>query len=262
MMKEFQLMKMNPWALAVRLLPALAAAALAWPVAALAQTAAVDPEALKMLRRSTDYIASTKQFSLDNDSSIEVVLNTGQKLQLDHRVALTVQRPDKMYAERVGELISQSFSYDGKSLSVNLPDQKVYATATVPPTIDGMLDMARDKLDVVAPGADLVYANAYQRLTDGLTSAFVVGKAFVGGARCDHIAFRNAEVDWQIWIQDGDLPLPRKFVITSKRMPGSPQFSSTLSNWNLAPNVSAATFAFTPPAGAQRIEFLPVSSPR
>jgi hypothetical protein len=245
-----------------RLLSALAVVAFAWPVAGLAQSALVDPEALKLLRRSTDYVAAAKQFSLVNDSSIEVVLSTGQKLQLDHRVALTVQRPDKMYAERVGELISQSFSYDGKSLSVNLPDQKVYATAMVPPTIDGMLDKARDKLDVVAPGADLVYANAYQRLTEGLTSAFVVGKAFVGGASCDHIALRNAEVDWQIWIQDGDLPLPRKFVITSKRMAGSPQFSSTLSNWNLAPNVSAATFSFTPPAGAQKVEFLPVSAPR
>ena len=255
-------MNRNKRAVISRLLPAFAVVAFAWPAASWAQSALVDPEALKMLRRSTDYVASARQFSLDNDSSIEVVLSTGQKLQFDHRVALTVQRPDKMYAERVGELISQSFSYDGKSLTVNLPDQKVYASAAVPPTIDGMLDVARDKLDVVAPGADLVYANAYQRLTEGLTSAFVVGKAFVGGARCDHIAFRNAEVDWQIWIQDGDLPLPRKFVITSKRMAGSPQFESVLSNWNLAPNVSAATFAFTPPAGAQRVEFLPVSAPR
>ena len=243
-----------------RLWSALAVVAFAWPVAGLAQS--VDPEALEILRRSTDYVAAAKQFSVDNDSSIEVVLSTGQKLQFDHRVALTVQRPDKMYAERVGELISQSFSYDGKSLTVNLPDQKFYASAAVPPTIDEMLDVARDKLDVVAPGADLVYANAYQRLTEGLTSAFVVGKAFVGGARCDHIAFRNAEVDWQIWIQDGDLPLPRKFVVTSKRMAGSPEFASTLSNWNLAPNVSAATFNFTPPAGARKVEFLPVSAAR
>jgi hypothetical protein len=242
------------------LLPAVAA--LAWPVAALAQANAVDPEALKLLRRSTDYLASLKQFSLDNDMSIEAVLSTGQKLQLGHRVALAVQRPNRMRAQRVGELLSQDFYYDGKTLSLSLPEQKFYASAPVPATIDGMLDTARDKLDVVAPGADLVYANAYQRLTEGLSDAFIVGKAYVAGTRCDHLAFRNNEVDWQIWIQDGDVPLPRKYVITSKRMPASPQFESVLFNWNLAPNVSEATFTFTPPSGAQRIDFLPIAAPR
>jgi hypothetical protein len=192
------------------------------------------------------------------DTTIEAVVSTGQKLQFGHRVAATVQRPNKMRAERVGELISQTFYYDGKSLSLNLPQEKFYATVAAPPTLEAMLDFARDKLDVIAPGGDLLYANAYERLTDGLTSAFVVGRAVVGGAPCDHIAFRNSEVDWQIWIQTGDKPLPRKFVVTSKRMPESPQFTSVMSNWETAPTVNSAIFSFTPPRGARQIEFLPV----
>jgi hypothetical protein len=121
-----------------------------------------------------------------------------------------------------------------------------------------MLDEARDKLAVIAPGADLVYSNAYERLTEGLTSAYIVGKAVVGGAPCDHVAFRNAEVDWQIWIQEGDKPLPRKFIVTSKRMPESPQFVSVLSDWQTPAEVADATFSFVPPQGSRRIEFLPV----
>ena len=160
-----------------------------------------------------------KQFRVDTDATIEAVLPTGQKLQFGQRVAVTVQRPNRMRVERVGELINQTFYYDGKTLSVNLPDEKYYATAQAPPTMEAMLDFARDKLDVIAPGSDLIYKNAFERLTQGLTSAFVVGKAVIGGVRCDHIAFRNAEVDWQIWIQEGDKPLPRKFIVTSKRMP-------------------------------------------
>ena len=81
----------------------------------------------------------------------------------------------------------------------------------------------------------------------------------IDGVRCDHIAFRNAEVDWQIWIQQGDKPVPRKFVITSKRMPGSPQFVSVMSNWQTAPVFTDATFSFVPPKGAQKIDFLPVA---
>jgi hypothetical protein len=252
-------MNMSTKPLSHWLLPALAAVAVAWPLAGQAQAGDVDPDALALLRKSTDYLAATKLFSLVTDTSIEAVLADGQKLQFGHRVAVTVQRPNKMRAERVGELIAQTFHYDGKSLSVNLPQQRYYATAAVPATLDGMLDTARDKLNVIAPGADLVYSNAYQRLTDGLTSAYVVGRATIDGARCDHIAFRNAEVDWQIWIQEGAKPVPRKFVVTSKKMTGSPQFTSVMSNWQTAPKVTDAMFAFAPPKGAQKIDFLPVT---
>lgn len=238
------------------LLPALAAVAVACPLASYAQAGDVDPEALALLRKSTDYLAAAKLFSLVTDTTIEAVLADGQKLQFGQRVAVTVQRPNKMRAERVGELIAQTFYYDGQSLSVNLPEYKYYATAAVPATLDGMLDTARDKLRVIAPGADFVYANAYERLTEGLTSAYVIGKAVIDGAPCDHIAFRNAEVDWQVWIQQGDKPVPRKFVVTSKKMPQSPQFTSLMSNWQTAPKVSASTFSFVPPEGAQKIDFV------
>jgi hypothetical protein len=241
-------------------LPVLAAVATAWSAASFAQSGAVDPEALQLLRRSTDYVAGAKQFRVVTDTTIEAVMSTGQKLQFGHRVAVTVQRPNKMRAERIGELITETFYYDGKTLSLNLPQQKYYATAAVPATLEGMLDFARDKLGVIAPGADLVYANAYDRLTEGLTSAMVVGEAVVSGALCDHIAFRNAEVDWQIWVQRGDKPLPRKFIITSKRMPDSPQFTSVLSNWEMAPKLSATAFNFSPPKGSTKIDFLPVAA--
>jgi hypothetical protein len=241
-------------------LPILLLLAAASPIASRAQSSDVDPDAIALLRRTTDYLTSLKQFRMEMDTTIEAVLSTGQKLQFGHRVAATVQRPNKLRAERVGELISQVFYYDGKSLSVNLPDERYYATVPAPPTIEAMLDFARDKLNVIAPGADLVYKNAFERLTESLTSAFVVGKAVVGGVRCDHIAFRNPEVDWQIWIQEGDKPLPRKFVVTSKRMPESPQFVVVMSKWDAAPKVTDAMFRFVPPKGSQQIDFLPAAA--
>ena len=242
------------------LLPVLAAMATAWPIATLAQTNDIDPAAIELLRRATAYLAGMKQFRMDTETTIEAVLANGQKLQFGDHVAVTVQRPNNLRAERVCELISQTFYYDGKTLSLNLPDQKYYATAAVPPTLEGMLDYARDKLDVIAPGADLIYKNASERFYEGLTSAFVVGKAVVGGVRCDHIAFRNPEVDWQIWIQEGDKPLPRKFVVTSKKVPESPQFVVVLSKWDPAPKITDATFSFVPPQGSRRIEFVQVGT--
>ena len=238
------------------LLPAFAALAAVWPITSTAQSDVVQPEAIELLRRATDYVAGLKQFRVDTDATLEFVLADGQKLQFGQRVSATVQRPNKMRADRVGDLVSQVIYYDGKSLSMNLPGDGYYATAEAPPTLEGMLDFARDKLGLVAPAGDLVYKNAFERLTDGLTSAFVVGTAAVGGVPCDHLAFRNAEVDWQIWIQQGKTPLVRKFIVTSKRMPQSPQFVVVMSKWDTAPKLTDATFSFVPPKKAQKIDLM------
>lgn len=242
------------------LAPAMLAMAALWPAPSPAQDTAIEPEALAILHHSTDYLASLKQFRFDADSSIEVVMSNGQKLELDHHVRLTVQRPSKLRAERVGEIISQTFTYDGNTLVVNMPKEGYYATADVPPTLDAMLDFARDKLGVIAPGSDLIYGNAFERLTAGLTEAYVVGDAVVAGVRCDHLAFRNAEVDWQIFIEHGAKPLPRKLVITSKLLAQAPDFSVVLNKWDTAPKLNDAMFTFKPGKGAKQIEFIPAAA--
>ncbi len=119
-----------------------------------------------------------------------------------------------------------------------------------PDTLEGMLDFARTSLDIVAPAGDLLYKNAYDILMDGVTEGFVVGKAVIEGVRCDHLAFRAPHVDWQIWIQEGAQPLPRRMVITTRDLPNAPQFAVTVTKWNLQPRFDAQTFGFTPPAGA------------
>ena len=119
-----------------------------------------------------------------------------------------------------------------------------------------MLDFARERLDIVAPAADLLYANAYEQFMQITTSGFVVGKAMVDGVSCDHLAFRGPDVDWQVWIAEGDRPLPRRYVVTTTGLPSHPEYTVTMTNWNVAPNVTSARFSFTPPAGAKLIDFL------
>jgi hypothetical protein len=85
----------------------------------------------------------------------------------------------------------------------------------------------------------------------------VVGKAVIEGVVCDHLAFRAPDVDWQIWIQEGPQPLPRKLVVTTLDLPNAPQFAVTVTRWDLQPPLDAQTFTFTPPPGARQIELLP-----
>jgi hypothetical protein len=230
------------------------------PQVALGQPAGIDPQATKLLKASTDFLASQKQFSVETHSTLEVVLISGQKIQFDHSARQSVQRPNKLRAERVGDLIDQVFYYDGKSLTLHNPRENYYATVAAPGTLEEMLDFARESLDIVAPAGDLVYKNAFEILMTDVTSGFVVGKGVVEGVRCDHLAFRAPHVDWQIWIQEGKQPLPRKLVITSRDVVNAPQFSVVATKWNLDPKFTAQTFSFSPQKAAKRVEFLPVST--
>ena len=170
------------------------------PWAMAVEPVGVDAQARQLLEASTRYLANQKRFTVDTLSTIEVVLHSGQKIQFDHSVSLAVQRPNKLRAERIGDLIDQQFYYDGKSLTLHNPDDNYYATLPAPQTVEGMLDFARESLDIVAPAGDLIYRNASEILLEDVTSGFVVGKSVVNGVRCDHLAFSDGHTDWQIWV--------------------------------------------------------------
>ncbi|HXV78534.1 MAG TPA: DUF2092 domain-containing protein [Candidatus Binatia bacterium] len=221
-----------------------------------AQPAGIQPEAEKLLRRMSDYIKGLQKFTVRTENTIEAVLTSGQKLQFNSPAMASVWRPNRLRADRKGDILSQEFFYDGKNLTLYNPKENLYATTPVPPTIDAMLDFAREKLDVIAPGAELMYSNSAERMLKESSSGFVVGPSVVAGVKSTHLAFRGAEVDWQIWIEDGDKPLPRKFILTSKKVAGEPQFTVLMRSWDLNPKLTEKEFTFTPTKGAKKIEFL------
>jgi hypothetical protein len=228
----------------------------AWPQPGRAQPSGIDPQAEKLLRRMSDYLAGRQQFSLKAESTLEAVLTSGQKLQYDSPATLVVSRPNKLRAHRKGDIANQEFFYDGKTLTLYNLKENLYATTAAPATLDEMFDFAREKLDVIAPGTDLFYKDAAEKMLKASSSGSVVGPSVVAGTKTTHLAFRGADVDWQVWIEDGDKPLPRKFILTSKQIKGEPEFTMVIRSWDLAPKVTDKEFAFVPPKGAKKIEFL------
>jgi hypothetical protein len=225
-----------------------------------AQPAGIDPQAEKLLRRMSDYLASRQQFTVKVESTLEVVLTSGQKIQFDSPATLEVSRPNKLRAHRKGDLANQEFFYDGKTLTLYNPRENLYATTAAPPTIDETLDFAREKLDIIAPASELLYKNAAEKMLKEASSGFVVGPSVVGGVKSTHLAFRGAEVDWQIWIEDGAKPLSRKFILASKKVTGEPQFTVLIRSWDVAPKFTDKEFTFVPPKGAKKIEFLQLTA--
>jgi hypothetical protein len=111
-----------------------------------------------------------------------------------------------------------------------------------------------------APLADLIYANAYDYLMEGTLAGFYLGLSKVQGQLCHHLAFRQKDIDWQIWIEDGPTPLPRKFLITDKKAKGL-QFTAWLSQWNTSPQLEDSLFTFVVPVKAEKVNLRPVAAP-
>jgi hypothetical protein len=80
----------------------------------------------------------------------------------------------------------------------------------------------------------------------------VVGTSSIDGVQCDQYAFREGEIDWQIWIQRGDQPVPRKVVIIDRTDEARPAYVARLT-WNTSAQFTKATFAFSPPKDAKAI---------
>ena len=227
------------------------------PAWASGSEAGIQPEAADLLKKATSYLAGLQKFSLETHNTIEVVLENGQKIQFDRANVATVQRPNKLHSRRIGDLADDEFFYNGETLTLHYPESGYYAMVEAPDTLEGMLDFARQSLDIVAPAGDFIYSNAFEILMEDVESAFVVdAPAFVEGAVCDHLAFSAPDTDFQVWIQRGDQPLLRKLVITSRDVLSAPQFTVNVRNWDLNPDVSPERFTARPAADATRIEFL------
>ena len=221
-----------------------------------AQAPGVDPAATKILKRTTDYLGSLKQFSVHTQNTLEDLLDSGQRIDLDVSANVIISRPNKLRAERKGDVISQTFYYNGKTLTLYNPTDKVYATEPAPDTIEGTLDYARESLGLIVPAADLVYRNAYSLLMQEVTLAKVVDKAVIGGVKCDHLLFSRPGVDFQVWVADTGKPLPYKYVVTDTGTPARLSVVTVMSNWNVAPAAADDRFTFVPPQGAKGIIFM------
>jgi hypothetical protein len=217
---------------------------------------AVDPAALRILKSMTDYMDGLKLFSVAVRSEIEDLHSSGHRVDYELHARVTIKRPNKLLAARTGETMSQTFFYDGKILTLYDPVEKVYATWPAPDTVEGAVTLARETIGIVFPAADLAYRNAYPLLTKDLTLAVVVGKAVIDGSKCDHLLFSHPGADFQVWVEEGKRPLPRKYVVTETDTPARLSVGAVLSEWNESPAVSDAQFEFVPPQGTSQTRFI------
>jgi len=227
---------------------------------AAADQPSIEAEADGLLKKMSAYLATLDVFTVLIESTQEELLDSGQKLMFTLQSEITIKRPDKYHASRKGMIRNQEFFYDGKHLVLYGKTDKLFARVPAPATNDEALTFATDTLGLTAPAADLMYSDTYSGLMEDALEGYYIGPTIVAGKACHHLAYRNGEVDWQIWILDGDKPLPLKYVITSKWLTAAPQHTMTFLNWDTETAVSDDKFQFNPTEGATEIEFLKMQS--
>lgn len=198
------------------------------------------------------YLAAQPTLSFDFDSSLEIVTTDDQKLAIASSGSVALARPDKIHATRRGGFATVEATFDGTTLSVLNKEANVFAQAELPGTVDGLVDRLRDEFQRPLPAADLLSADVAAILMAEVTEVLDLGSGVIAGAECDHFAFRTPEVDWQIWIAQGETPYPCRYVITSKQVTGWPQYTVDVANWQSGQ--AEAVFDFTPPEGATQVE--------
>jgi hypothetical protein len=218
----------------------------------------IDPDADKILRSMSTYLGNLSSFSVKADLDHEIVDLAGQKLLWSSSGTIIVDRPEKIYAHRRGPLADMVIVFDGKTLALNEKKSNVYARIESPGVIDDAFRTI-SSMGLDAPAADLLYADSYSGLITEVTKGAYLGTAYVHGVECHHLAFRAPRVDWQLWVQTGDTPLPLKYVITNKWVTGAPQYVVQFRDWNTKPQIEAGQFTFTMPEGARNLETILVN---
>jgi hypothetical protein len=222
-----------------------------WPAPSLA--AGLDEGSTKILKAMSSYLASQKSVSLSFDSDIEVITDTLQKLQFTSSGQVHLSRPNMLRATRAGGYADVELNFDGKTLTVHGKHINTFAQGDVPGSADALIFRLRDEFSVAMPGADLLLSDVFAELTIDVIEGKHVGQGVIDGVECEHLAFRNEDTDWQIWVETGSRPIPRKYVITSKGVAAAPQYTVRIKDWKTDP-VAADTFAFKPAAGAKKVE--------
>ena len=210
--------------------------------------------AKSQLKAMSDYLGAQKAMSFDYDVNLELVSKQQQKIGLASSGTLTLNRPDKFHLTRTGGFANVEMVFDGKTLTLLGKNSNLYTQVEAPGTIDQLEDVLRNKYHRPVPAADLLISDPYKELMAEVNDAKDLGSGVIHGVECDHLAFRTKEVDWQIWIAQGARPYPCRYVITSKKVTGWPQYTLDTWGWKTGAEVSPDSFKLEIPANAKKLK--------
>ncbi len=217
---------------------------------------AVDQRAITLFERASSFLAKQKQFSVSTEIWEDFVLENGSKIQFSRTVEMNLRRPDYFKATVSTSQPERTFYYDGKSVTFLDQTSGFFGTAPAPSTIDKTLAAMDENYDLTFPLDDLLMSNPYEGSAAKATSGQYFGTEQILGEKCHHLAFQNNQIDWQVWVEDGPVPVLRKIVIDHKLEPGAPQYTAIFNSWDFATELPDYLFTFEITPDFRRIDMI------
>lgn len=214
---------------------------------------AVEPAAIAAVERMQAYLGGLKTYGVSAQTTEDEILSFGYKLQSNSKVDMLVRLPGSLRVDVAGDDRDQLYLFDDQTFTMFARRLNVYTQFPVKATLGDAIGKLLDD-GIEMPLIDFIYQGNAGSLLDGVRAGRSVGTSRIDGVACDHLAFRQASIDWQIWIAQGAQPLPKKILITTRYEVGDPQFEAVLT-WDVDPAIQPGSFAFNVPADARKIEF-------
>jgi hypothetical protein len=223
------------------------------PSAKTADAAAPDPKALAQLQRMADFLATVRAGRVTIRDTSDEILDSGQKVQVESTRAVAVRAPTRLAVDFTADGATRRTVYDGKTITIYEKAQNLYSQQDMPPTLSETLDVLASKYGMAVPAVELLRPGLMDKLKPQLRSASYLGMQAVDGAACHAVSLSLDWADVQIWIQDGQKALPRRAVISYKKIPSVPKYVMSFSDWDLATPPDSA-FEMKLPADASKVE--------
>ena len=184
-----------------------------------------------VFKSMSDFLSAQQTVAVSYDATLEIVTAEMMKVGLASSGSLSVSRPDKFRVTRTGGIADVEMVFDGKTLSAYGKRLNVFGKLPLVGKLDDVIAMLRDEFGLELPAADLLSSAPYEVMMENVIDARALGEGMIRGQMCDHLAFRTSDVDWQIWVAQGEKPFPCRFTITSKMTALAQSSSIEFSCW-------------------------------
>jgi hypothetical protein len=215
------------------------------------------PVASSLLTNSYRYMGKLKRFAIDAVTTNEDIYTDKMVVTYTHHIHIDLNRPNELHIETHGDLKNRDYYINRGHFTVYDKDLNYYGTLEVPVKVDDALDFLFEKFDIKTSLANILYTDLYNRIPPK-SKGYYFGVSDVDDIPCHHIGFLTATQEFQVWIEIGEHPLIRKFIVIDKTVDFRPR-SGTILRWDLQPKFNKSTFIFEKPKGAIQINIEPAS---
>lgn len=224
----------------------------------------IDPEADKVIRSMSAFLAKQNSFSFETEVLYELVFGgqdgdwdlQAEKITVARNGKAVVRRPDRFVVKIDETGNRKEYYYDGKSFVISDPDANVFVRKSAPGTIDQTIALLRDTYESDPPLSDLLESDLYKSHMDGVEAASYLGKTRLRGKHVHHIAFASRGMDWQVWIADGDQPLPVMLQILRRDEMFWPSYQAWFTKWEFGQSIPDDIFTFKEPKDGFETQFV------